>query len=62
MEGGVQTLLELAQRADQDADQDAEQEQHELDIPAELERREERLAAIREAQAKIKAQERDEAQ
>ena len=60
LEGEVQTLLELAQRADQDA----EQEQHELDIPAELERREERLAAIREAQEKIKerVQERDEAQ
>ena len=54
----MQTLLELAERADQEG----EQEQHELDIPAELERREERLAAIREAQEKIeeRAQERDE--
>ena len=58
--GEVQTLLELAQRADQEG----EQEQQELDIPAELERREERLAAIREAQEKIeeRAQERDEAE
>ena len=57
LEGEVQTLLELAERADQEG----EQEQHEL-IPAELERREERLAAIREAQEKIeeRAQERDE--
>ena len=56
--GEVQTLLELAQRADQEG------EQQELDIPAELERREERLAAIREAQEKIeeRAQERDEAE
>ena len=55
--GEVQTLLELAERADQE-------EQQELDIPAELERREERLAAIREAQEKIeaRAQERDEAE
>ena len=58
LEVRVQTLLELAERADQEG----EQEQHELDIPAELERREERLAAIREAQEKIeeRAQERDE--
>ena len=58
--GEVQTLLELAERADQEG----EQEQQELDIPAELERREERLAAIREAKEKIeaRAQERDEAE
>ena len=60
--GEVQTLLELAQRADQEGEQ--EQQQQELDIPAELERREERLAAIREAKEKIeeRAQERDEAE
>ena len=56
LEGEVQTLLELAQRADQKG----EQEQGELDIPEELERRQERLAAIREAKEKIqeRAQER----
>ena len=55
LEGEVQTLLGLAERADQ-----GEQQQQELDIPEELERREERLAAIREAKEKIKerAQER----
>ena len=62
LEGEVQTLLGLAERADQG--EQGEQEQQELDIPAELERREERLAAIREAKEKIKerAQERDEAE
>ena len=56
LEGEVQTLLELAQRADEEGGQ----EQQELDIPEELQRREERLVAIREAQEKIKerAQER----
>ena len=60
LEGEVQTLLELAQRADQEG----EQEQQELDIPEELQRRQERLAAIREAKEKIKerAQERHEGQ
>ena len=60
LQGEVQKLLKLAERADQDA----EQEQQELDIPEELERREQRLAAIREAQEKIKerAQERHEAE
>ena len=42
--GEVQTLLKLAQQADQEA----EAEQQELDIPEELQRREERLAAIRD--------------
>ena len=62
LEGEVQTLLGLAERADQE--EQGEQEQQELDIPEELERREERLAAIREAKEKIKerAQERDEAE
>ena len=56
LEGEVQRLLELAQRADQEG----EQAPQELDIPEELQRREERLAAIREAKEKIKerAQER----
>ena len=56
LEGEVQRLLELAQRADQKG----EQAPQELDIPEELQRREERLAAIREAKEKIKerAQER----
>ena len=56
LEGEVEKLLELAERADAEG----EQEQQELDIPEELQRREERLAAIREAQEKIKerAQER----
>ena len=50
------TLLKLAEQADQEA----EAEQQELDIPEELQRREERLAAIREAKEKIteRAQER----
>ena len=54
--GEVQTLLKLAEQADQEA----EAEQQELDIPEELQRREERLAAIREAKEKIteRAQER----
>ena len=52
LEGEVQTLLGLAERADQE--EQGEQEQQELDIPEELERREERLAAIREAKEKIK--------
>ena len=54
--GEVQTLLKLAQQADQEA----EAEQQELDIPEELQRREERLAAIRDAKEKIeeRAQER----
>ena len=56
LEGEVEKLLELAQRADQEGEQD----QLELDIPEELQRREVRLAEIREAQEKIKerAQER----
>ena len=56
LEGEVQTLLKLAQQADQEA----EAEQQELDIPEELQRREERLAAIRDAKEKIeeRAQER----
>ena len=56
LEGEVQTLLKLAQQADQEA----EAEQQELDIPDELQRREERLAAIRDAKEKIeeRAQER----
>ena len=60
LEGEVQTLLKLAERADQEA----EAEQQELDIPEELQRREERLAAIREAKEKIeaRAQERHEAE
>ena len=60
LEGEVQTLLKLAERADQEA----EAEQQELDIPEELQRREERLAAIREAKEKIeeRAQERYEAE
>ena len=41
LEGEVQTLLGLAERADQ-----GEQEQQELDIPEELERREERLSGL----------------
>ena len=54
--GEVQTLLKRAEQADQEA----EAEQQELDIPEELQRREERLAAIREAKEKIeeRAQER----
>ena len=58
--GEVKKLLELAQQADQEA----EAEQQELDIPEELQRREERLAAIQEAQEKIeaRAQERYEAE
>ena len=54
--GEVQTLLKLAQQADQEA----EAEQQELDIPEELQRREEPLAAIRDAKEKIeeRAQER----
>ena len=54
LEGEVQRLLELAQRADQKGEQ-APQE-----LAEELQRREERLAAIREAKEKIKerAQER----
>ena len=56
LEGEVEKLLELAQRADEEGEQD----QLELDIPEELQRREVRLAEIREAQEKIKerAQER----
>ena len=59
LEGEVEKLLELAQRADQEGEQD-QQDQQELDIPEELQRREVRLAEIREAQEKIKerAQER----
>ena len=60
LEGEVKKLLELAQQADQEA----EAEQQELDIPEELQRREERLAAIQEAKEKIeeRAQERYEAE
>ena len=59
LEGEVEKLLELSQRADEEGEQE-QQEQQELDIPEELQRREERLAVIREAQEKIKerAQER----
>ena len=59
LEGEVQQLLELAEGADSEA---AEQQQPEveLDIPAELQRRQERLTAIEEAKTKIeqRAQER----
>ena len=57
LEGEVQRLLELAEGADSET---AEQQQVELDIPAELQRRQERLAAIQEAKTKIeeRAQER----
>ena len=56
LQGEVQRLLELAERADSEAPE----QQVELDIPAELQRRQERLAAIQEAKAKIeeRAQER----
>ena len=56
LHGEVQRLLELAERADSEAPE----QQVELDIPAELQRRQERLAAIVEAKAKIeeRAQER----
>ena len=62
IEGEVQQLLKLAEAADQAGPQDGEQTQQELDIPEELERREQRLAAIQEAKEKIKerAQERHE--
>ena len=57
LQGEVQKLLQMAEAADQD---EKREEQQELDIPEELERRKQRLAAIREAQEKIKerAQER----
>ncbi len=57
LEGEVQRLLELAEGADSET---PEQQQVELDIPAELQRRQERLAAIQEAKTKIeeRAQER----
>ena len=56
LQGEVRRLLELAERADSEAPE----QQEELDIPAELQRRQERLAAIQEAKAKIeeRAQER----
>ena len=56
MQGEVQRLLELAERADSEAPE----QQVELDIPAELQRRQERLAAIQAAKTKIeeRAQER----
>ena len=56
LKGEVQKLLKLAE----EADQEGKQAQQELDIPEELERREQRLAAIREAKEKIeeRAQER----
>ena len=59
LHGEVQRLLELAERADSEAPEQ-QQQQVELDIPAELQRRQERLAAIQEAKAKIeeRAQER----
>ena len=62
LQGEVEKLLKLAQRADQDGER--EEPQQELDIPEELERREQRLAAIREAKEKIteRAQERHEAE
>ena len=62
IEREVQQLLKLAEAADQAGPQDGEQRQQELDIPEELERREQRLAAIQEAKEKIKerAQERHE--
>ena len=63
VEGEVQKLLKLAEQADQDGKGEQEQQQ-ELDIPEELERREQRLAAIREAKKKIekRAQERHQAE
>ena len=63
LQGEVEKLLKLAERADQEAEREPE-EQQELDIPEELERREQRLAAIREAKEKIteRAQERHEAE
>ena len=56
VQGEVQRLLELAERAESEAPE----QQVELDIPAELQRREERLAAIQAAKTKIeeRAQER----
>ena len=56
LQGEARRLLELAERADSEAPE----QQEELDIPAELQRRQERLAAIQEAKAKIeeRAQER----
>ena len=58
LHGEVQRLLELAERADSEAPE--QQQQEELDIPTELQRRQQRLAAIVEAKAKIeeRAQER----
>ena len=60
LEQEVQMLLELAERADGDS----EAPQMELDIPEELQRREQRLAAIQDAKDKIaeRAQERYEAE
>jgi transposase len=49
LEQEVKELLELAEATDR------EEEQAQLDIPSELERREERLAAIRAAKARIEA-------
>ena len=56
LQGEVQRLLELGERADSEAPE----QQVELDIPAELQRRQQRLAAIGEAKEKIeeRAQER----
>ena len=51
LQGEVQRLLELAERGDREEPA----QQVELDIPAELQRRRERLAAIQEAKTKIKA-------
>ena len=60
LEQEVQQLLELAERADGES----EAPQMELDIPEELQRREQRLAAIQDAKDKIaeRAQERYEAE
>ena len=49
LQSEVQRLLELAE----EADSEVPEQQVEVDIPAELERRQERLAAIREAKEKI---------
>ena len=56
LQGEVRKLLQLAEAADEDG----KEAQQELDIPEELERREQRLAAIQEAKEKIeeRAQER----
>ena len=50
----IEALLERARQAD-----DAERDQPELDIPAEIARREERLAAIAEARQRLEARQRE---